>query len=96
MSKRYREGVEIVRTRTDGRTPEGVAPVAFRWRGTLHTVTSVLGHWREDAGWWAARGTRVPQRDLWRVEVRSAGARHPTVCELACEDQRWRLDRVWD
>ena len=83
MSKRYREPVEV-------QTTDRGAPSAFRWRGAAYRVLGVLGHWREDAGWWEGGGMAVPQRDLWRVEV-GAG-----VYELVHEGGTWRLDRVWD
>lgn len=87
MTKRYREAIEV--DLADG------VPIAFRWRDRAFRVATVLGHWREDAGWWAARGgVRVPQRDLWRVEARAAAA--AGVYELLQEGGRWRLDRVWD
>jgi hypothetical protein len=55
-------------------------------------VCAVLGHWREDAGYWVGGGVEIPQRDLWRVDTGQAGG----VYELVCEQGRWRLDRVWD
>lgn len=96
MTRRYREAIELLATQTDPRVPDEPVPHAFRWRGAVHTVTNVLGHWREDARWWSARGVQIPQRDLWRIEVTAARAPHRTVCEVACENGRWRLDRVWD
>jgi hypothetical protein len=83
MTKRYREQVEVEAC------AQG-APQWFRWRGSRYRVLSVLGHWREDAGWWAGGGMAVPQRDLWRVEAGTG------VYELVHEDTGWRLDRVWD
>jgi hypothetical protein len=99
MSKRYREAVEVVGS------DEG--PVGFSWRGSHYKVISVLGHWREDAGYWAGGGIEVPQRDLWRVEARNGTpSRVPSssvsdracggVYELVSEAGAWRLDRVWD
>jgi hypothetical protein len=58
-------------------------------------VVSVLGHWREDAAYWAGGGIEVPQRDLWRVEARN-GTPTRGVYELVSEGEAWRLDRVWD
>ena len=75
--------------------------------GSYHVMT-VLGHWREDAGYWAGGGVEVPQRDLWRVEAhrgQHASSASHGIYELVCEevtDQEtgqgitWRLDRVWD
>lgn len=57
MTKRYREPVEVVTTASQ-------QPAAFRWRGVEYRVVTVLGHWREDAGYWAGGGIEVPQRDL--------------------------------
>lgn len=93
MTKRYREPVEVLETRSDGRSTDGRVPVSFRWRGRVHRVNGVLGHWREDARWWVGGGITVPQRDLWRLEI--AGG-DPTVCELVQEGGSWRLDRIWD
>lgn len=92
MTKRYREAVEVTAT-TDAAT--GTAPAAFSWRGHTYRVLAVLGHWREDAGYWAGGGVEVPQRDLWRVEARN-GAPARGVYELVCEADIWRLDRIWD
>ncbi len=90
VTKRYREQVEV--TLTDAPEP---APRSFTWRSGVYRVLAVLGHWREDAGWWAGAGTAIPQRDLWRVE---AGAATPGrgIYELVCEGGVWRLERVWD
>lgn len=93
VTKRYREAIEVT---------AGAQPVAFRWRGASYRVRSVLGHWREDAGYWAGRGLEIPQRDLWRVEAcltdrRTCGTSTASgVYELVCEAGRWRLDRIWD
>lgn len=80
MTKRYREDLEEVVTGEAARDvevddPRGVdAPTSFRWRGRSYTVLQVLGHWREDAGWWR-RPDGVPvqleRTDLWRVEARN-------------------------
>lgn len=91
MTKRYREQIEVT-TRAD-------APAAFAWRGGGYRVVAVLGHWREDAGYWSGAGIEVPQRDLWRVEACAGGRRSGRgtgVYELVCESGTWRLDRVWD
>lgn len=99
MTKRFRESVTV--------TTEAAGPVAFRWRGNSYRVVAVLGHWREDAGYWSGGGVDVPQRDLWRVEARNGAASLPRpergeqavpagVYELVCEADAWRLDRVWD
>ena len=96
MTKRYREQVEMVTV--GGRDPvpnETVAPVAFIWRGARYRVVTVLGHWREDAAYWAGGGIEIPQRDLWRVEARN-GTPGTGVYELVCEGNVWRLDRIWD
>jgi hypothetical protein len=72
MTKRYREDLEEVETQ-DG--VDGVRPTAFRWRGNRYRVTAVLGHWREDPGWWrrpSGEPIRIEQRDLWRVEAAAA------------------------
>ena len=87
MTKRYREAVEVA--------ADAEGPVQFAWRGSTYRVLSVLGHWREDAAYWAGGGIDVPQRDLWRVEARN-GTPARGVYELVDENGRWRLDRVWD
>lgn len=93
MTKRYREAIEV--TAAPAADPAAATPVRFAWRGATYTVLAVLGHWREDAGYWAGGGVTVPQRDLWRVEARNS---HPSrgVYELVRENGAWRLDRVWD
>lgn len=95
MTKRYREDLEDVEV-------EDVAgderPTAFRWRGHRYDVTSVLGHWREDPGWWrrpSGEPIRIEQHDLWRVEARN-GRPMPGVYELVRKGETWKLDRVWD
>ncbi len=88
MSKRYREAVDVVGG--DG------GPQRFSWRGSTYRVTSILGHWREDAAYWAGGGIEVPQRDLWRVEARNGRPGSAGVYELVSESGAWRLDRVWD
>lgn len=90
MSKRYREDVHVT---TDG--AEDSTPTAFRWRGCRYHVVTVLGHWREDAGYWSGGGVEVPQRDLWRVEAQ-ADARPQGIYDLVREHTSWRLDRIWD
>ncbi|MDP8978879.1 MAG: DUF6504 family protein [Actinomycetota bacterium] len=101
MTRRYRERIQV--RVAPGATDEPV-PRAFRWRGRPYRVLTVIGHWREDGGYWAGGGVRVPQRDLWRVEAsrrspaepaRPGGADHG-VYELVSESGAWTLDRVWD
>ena len=92
MTKRYREAVDV-QTVPDVVGP--APPVAFTWRGGTYRVLSVLGHWREDATWWAGGGIDVPQRDLWRVEAQN-GSPARGVYELVAEGGAWRLDRIWD
>ena len=92
MTKRYREPVDIA---CESTAEEPAIPVAFTWRGSTYRILAVLGHWREDAGYWAGGGMEIPQRDLWRVEARN-GSPVTGVYELVCEHQTWRLDRVWD
>ena len=91
MAKRFRDPIEV-RTAEAGRPP---APIAFRWRGSEYRVLTVLGHWREDAGYWAGGGMAIPQRDLWRLEARN-GTAGAGVYEVVCDDGGWRLNRVWD
>jgi hypothetical protein len=98
MGKCVSEPVEVAHRRDQ---LGEVVPESFRWRGGRYEVTAVLGHWREDAGWWSGAGLAVPQRDLWRVEARGSraagtGAGEQGVYELVCEPTGWGLDRVWD
>jgi hypothetical protein len=88
MTRRYRERIEV--------DADGVAatPLRFRWRGRTYHVLVVLGHWREDAGYWSGGGVAVPQRDAWRVEA--ADERGIGVYELVEEAGTWILDRIWD
>lgn len=92
MTKRYRETIEAVELAED-------APVSFRWRGRSYRVVRVIGHWREDPGWWH-RGDgapiRIEQADLWRVEARNGSPSRHGVYELVRRAREWHLDRVWD
>lgn len=95
MTRRYRERLEAVQLTADRGGP---VPASFRWRGRTYRVTRVLGHWREDPGWWQrtdGRTIRIEQSDLWRVE---AGNGRPAsgVYELVRRGGEWHLDRVWD
>lgn len=112
MTKRYREAIEV--TLADGRAqypqarnrnggPDDTVPAAFRWRDRDYEVVRVLGHWREDAGWWRRTGghaIRIEQADLWRVEARNGtprtGGDLGAVYELVRRGGDWRLDRIWD
>ncbi len=87
MTKRYREAVDV--------KLHGLAPESFVWRRGHYRVLTVLGHWREDAGYWSGGGVEVPQRDLWRVEAQN-GTPDRGIYELVCEAGAWRLDRIWD
>jgi uncharacterized protein DUF6504 len=91
VTKRYRETLLDVEV-------EGHDPRAFRWRGQRYQVVRVLGHWREDPGWWRradGRAIRIQQSDLWRVEARN-GTPTTGVYELVRRADGWHLDRVWD
>lgn len=96
MTKRYREALEAVEL-ADG--PDGAHPRTFAWRGHRYEVLRVLGHWREDPGWWRradGQAVRVEQTDMWRVEARNAHPARSGVYELVQRGDQWRLDRVWD
>ena len=98
MSKRYRESLDEVELAAEANGGFVAAPSAFRWRGKRYRVVSVLGHWREDEGWWRrADGvpTRIEPTDLWRVEARN-GTPTRGVYELVRRGDVWRLDRIWD
>lgn len=102
MTKRYREQLDAVELA--GSDPRGALaaeeppPRSFRWRGQTYRVTSVLGHWREDPGWWRrpdGEPVRIEQTDMWRVEAVN-GKPATGVYELVRRGETWRLDRVWD
>ena len=96
MTKRYREPLDEVEL--TGADAGDQRPAAFRWRGRRYRVVAVLGHWREDPGWWRGPDgtpTRIEQADLWRVEARN-GDPSRGVYELVRRGGAWRLDRVWD
>lgn len=93
MTKRYRERLDDVTLDADA-----AAPASFAWRGQRYTVLQVLGHWREDAGWWRQPDgipVQIERTDLWRVEARN-GEPVRGVYELVRRGGAWRLDRVWD
>lgn len=100
VTKRYREALDEVESGPDVDDPRGGgAPTRFRWRGRSYTVRRVLGHWREDAGWWRAPDgvpVAIQRTDLWRVEAANGAAGSQGVYELVRAGDRWRLDRVWD
>lgn len=94
MNKRYREDLDKVVCSPQGEQP----PECFTWRGREYLVLQVLGHWREDPGWWRnADGARIQieQSDLWRVEARN-GVPTRGVYEIARRGSNWRLEKVWD
>jgi hypothetical protein len=77
MTKRYREPLDEVEVAEVAGAE--APPTAFRWRGQRYQVLQVLGHWREDPGWWRRTDgapVRIEQTDLWRVE---AGRRQGTA-----------------
>ena len=103
MTKRYREMLDAVECAAGTTARGGEEPVTFTWRGDTYRVVTVLGHWREDPGWWQRGGARpdggetirIEQADLWRGEAQNG---HPGrgVYELVRRGDQWRLDRVWD
>lgn len=105
MTKRYREVLDRVDVGAVSAPVAGVGgaggtdtPVAFQWRGQTYQVLQVLGHWREDPGWWRrpdGQPIRIEQTDLWRVEARN-GVPTRGVYELVRRNDTWTLDRVWD
>lgn len=95
MTKRYRETLEQVEVVDE---PGGQRPEAFLWRGQRYRVVNVIGHWREDPGWWRrpdGQPVRIEQTDMWRVEAAN-GKPLPGVYELVRRGGDWKLDRVWD
>lgn len=110
MTKRYRETLDEVVltdepdvTGTGGAGSDGAGappgqPCEFAWRGQRYRVVQVLGHWREDPGWWRrpdGQPIRIEQTDMWRVEAKN-GKPATGVYELVRRGGEWRLDRVWD
>ena len=94
MTKRYREQLEDVEL-----APDGVTPAGFRWRGRRYRVERVLGHWREDPGWWRrpdGEPIRIEQADLWRVEAHNGVPGHGVYELVRRGGAGWRLERVWD
>lgn len=103
MTKRYRETLdEVLLTEDDPTAHRAAHPHEFAWRGHRYQVLQVLGHWREDPGWWRrpdGQPIRIEQTDMWRVEARdgrSPNRRASGVYELVRRGDTWRLDRVWD
>lgn len=98
MAKRYREALSEVEVEPGAGHGASGRPRRFTWRGRRYRVLEVLGHWREETGWWQRPGdrpVRPQQADRWRVEA-SGGAVSRGVYELVCRGGRWTLDRVWD
>jgi hypothetical protein len=101
VTKRYRERLEeVALARSSGGAVSEPSPVSFRWRGSTYEVVRVLGHWREEPGWWRrsdGSAIRIEQADLWRVEARNGvPSRGGGVYELVRRGGEWHLDRVWD
>lgn len=90
------------RRRTGNGPADAHEPLAFTWRDRRYTVVHVLGHWREESGWWRrpdGEPIRIEQSDLWRVEATHATGtmgEQSGVYELSHRGESWRLDRVWD
>jgi hypothetical protein len=83
VTKRYREPLDRV-VLDSGRS----APVSFGWRGRRFRVSRIVGHWREDPGWWRGsdgRAIRIEQADLWRVEVCDGVCEHTAEAGGDCE-----------
>lgn len=111
MSRRYAEEVEVrvgeplVGTLHDsvqhlGR--EGPVPTAFLWRGRLHVVRALLGHWTQRLPWWrtawsdeAGGPSAELEQEVWRVEASAGRLLGTGVYDLARAEQ-WRLLRVAD
>jgi hypothetical protein len=92
VARRYREELERVDLRAE-------VPTRFRWRGREHEVVRILGHWREDPGWWRGAdggSIRISQADLWRVEASNGTRTDPGVFEIVRREDVWHLDRIWD
>lgn len=96
MTKRYREALDRVELASGTATAR---PVEFCWRGRRYRVIRILGHWREEPGWWRradGRAVRIEQADRWRLEAADGATPGSGVYELVRCGDRWRLDRVWD
>jgi hypothetical protein len=95
VSKRYLEVLDEVETNEE----DTATPASFRWRGRRYRVVRVIGHWREDPGWWRrpdGEPVQILQSDLWRVEARNGRPASQGIYELVHRDDEWRLDKVWD
>jgi hypothetical protein len=99
VTKRYRERLEQVDLARSSDAVSEPSPVSFCWRGSTYEVVRVLGHWREDPGWWRrtdGSAIRIEQADLWRVEARNGVPSRSGVFELVRRGGEWHLDRGWD
>jgi hypothetical protein len=109
MSRRYTEQVEVrlgeplVGSLEPAVEQFGPVPTAFIWRGRLHVVRAVLGHWTQRLPWWRlAWSEDAPQgapteleQVVWRVEASAGRMLGTGVYDLA-KDEQWRLLRVAD
>lgn len=109
MSRRYSEQVEVrmgepMTGPLEGAVGQfGTVPTAFIWRGRLHVVKAVLGHWTQRLPWWRVAwsedvGTGMQselEQDVWRVEA-SAGRLLGTGVYDLTRGEQWRLLRVAD
>ncbi|MBX6352565.1 MAG: hypothetical protein IRZ10_04455 [Thermoflavifilum sp.] len=76
----------VVRRPVTVRTDAHGAPVCIVDGKAVHTVRTVIDHWRELGAWWEGE----TEFQLWRVET-DAG-----VFDLECAEGAWRVYRVWD
>lgn len=82
MSRRYADPVEVrVGGLQIGRLPvlpagvdASAAPTAFIWRGRLHVVESVLGHWTQRLSWWRAPTGEGPSVEGVEAQDKHEGA----------------------
>lgn len=82
MSRRYADPVEVrVGGLQIGRLPvlpagvdASAAPTAFIWRGRLHVVESVLGHWTQRLSWWRAPTGEGPSVEGIEAQDKHEGA----------------------
>ncbi|HLS39279.1 MAG TPA: DUF6504 family protein [Ornithinicoccus sp.] len=109
MSRRYAEEIEVrvgeplvgVVSGPVRPGPDALVPTAFVWRGRVHVVRAVLGHWTQRLPWWRAAwsdeqgGPTELEQEVWRVEASAGRLLGTGVYDLAHAGS-WRLLRVAD
>lgn len=65
-------------------------PSAFRYRGTVYRVATVLDRWNEAGQWWE----QAPEETVWRVTDGTGGVYE--LAQVHKEPPEWRLRVIWD